>query len=256
MNKNNYLQNVRRALFDRGVWGAEARRITEQLTDHYLEAVAARRDSGEDATEAEEHALGALGSPDSIAEAAAGQIQTGRWIARHPWLLAGGGVFVLTFAVWGLVLFGTIQACQSFDHQHPNHAMHELAAAFINWLPFSIGCGLLAWWGRKSTGSWQALLIASGAVGLATSCLAFKPHPHSDTIVILGVGWVGWLLKLCCLVSPDLGSIFGSPYWYGPEEGPCIVKMLLPVLAIFCARYIIPRMHRTEAHGHFDSVTS
>jgi hypothetical protein len=247
MLEQNFLKEVRRALFRQGVWGTESRNIVEQLSDHFHEARAERIEDGESSEVAEKNAIAILGTPAVIAETASAQLRRESVFTRHPWIFAGGGFFLLTYALWILVFLGVLSSLSGVSLTNPDSSF-VLRVALANWAPFLIACGVLAYWSRRSYGSWKSLFIASAAIGLAASSplMAIFPPLHgpgSGSIAISVVGWLGLLVKAVLHSEvPFFQFSFGSLAIY--------VKLLLPVVIVAAARYWLPRIETRSLAGN------
>ena len=217
-----YLSALKRELFVRGVWGNEAARLCEQLADHYAASVAEKIEAGESAVIAERLAEESLGAPSLIAEAKAANLQSNRWLSRHPWL--GGiaffwGVLVFSFA-FGFIGVGAAVIIQKLI---PGFNLPVLEKPFLilsYWLPLICGCILLLRFGKCSLGSWKPLLIAAATIGFASAIYyAGVQLPTRGP----GSGSINLGLYYPTNLGPDL-------YWR-------LFRMVLPLLMMICLRY-------------------
>jgi hypothetical protein len=285
MLNDRYLKEVRRALFEHGVWGAEARTIVEQLADHHREGVAARLNAGEDLASAEKHSLEALGKPVAIAEAAAAELRGQSRLARHPWLVGGVGMF---FAIMALLIGTWSLSGLRARIQAPvvNLSALTFGAQLMNWLPFVLGCGLLALRARRSTGSWKALIIAAAAIGLAASATGAHVTPAlyepgsvrfliypiqcyrmgSGMFTIYASGMLSFGMNLTAFLLGKLRPFAVEYHWFKHEisvfqmlvlepfyaswshgfDGATLFKMFVPALGVIGVRYLLPQIKSAE----------
>lgn len=241
MLEQTFLNEVRHALFRQGVWGRESRNIVEQLSDHFHEARDERIEDGEVPEVAEKNAIAALGAPAAIAETASSQLRRESVFTRHPWVFAGAGFFLLTYGLWFLVFAGVMTSLSGFSVTNPDASLFT-RVIIANWLPFLIACGVLAFWSRRSYGSWKSLFIASAAIGLAASTpllVSIIPPlngPGSGSVAVAAVGWLGLVMK-AFIQSPDI------PFFQLSLASLAIqVKMFLPIVIVAMVRYWLPAM--------------
>lgn len=252
MSEQRYLADVRRALSARGVWGAEARRILEQLADHWQSMTADLATEGAPRAAAEQRTLAALGRPSTIADAAAAEIRSRRWLSRHPWLLGGVGTFIALLFLWAATLAVTVLFAGGFlSGQSPDAGINvqalETGAVLANWLPFFAGCLFLLWCANRSPGGWKAMLLAGVAVGLAASAFHVNVHspvdvPGSGGLSAGGQTWTALLLLLASPFSELIRQAVPAGSLASAFHVAALLKLTLPVTAILLARQKLRRL--------------
>ena len=91
MTKKAWLREVRFALLKRFIWGREARRLLNELQDHYEASVSSLKKEGLEESLVEERALSSMGNPQQIAKVAAEEL--------HPILLQAKQALLVVLAL-------------------------------------------------------------------------------------------------------------------------------------------------------------
>jgi len=220
-----YLQQLKRELRARGIWGRHAQTLIEETDDHLRETTAALREKGVAEPIAQAQALQLTGAPRLLAQAATDGLRGQHAIGRHPWLLCGAALFmalVATFvAVVALAFYVTVTRHWLYG------PILTTLVTLANWGPFFLGVAFLAWMTRSIPSGWKPLLIACVAVGLASSAFTLRIWPHSA--MVNGDTWAAILLYLTL------------PHHYLPNPVKLFsalgfVKLLLPIAACVIAR--------------------
>lgn len=225
MRKSDYLKELKHELGVRGIYGKEYERLEEQIEDHYRSAIEEQLAAGESLEKIEDEVGNSLGSPEKVATATLEEIRSRHLLTCHPWTIAGGGVF-LSLLIFQILLFFLVVIL--FHSSELRESVFQGLLFIFNWLPFFIGYLWLLKTIRESIGSWKALVIASLALGVATSFFSFGGNapahgPGSGSLTIALTVISDWLrgehLSPVMILKPAL-----------------LIKLLLPILTVILFR--------------------
>jgi hypothetical protein len=248
MFERDYLRKVRRELHARGIWGDSARRLTEQLSDHFHETVATLTAEGREASVAQEEALEILGSPGAVAKAAAEGLREQSALARHPWWM-GGVAFFMIFAATLLILFlgfrlsGFPVYLVTGNVRDLSFTTLSVFAFLANWMPFLMSIALLGWTAWKKPVGWKPLFIVCAAIGFAagglTTCLLLPAHgPGSGSFSVCGESWLStFILPIC---RGHYAGLLGMLLHSDPIP---FLKLLLPCVICVGLRQTLQRLN-------------
>ena len=260
MFEHDYLRELGKELFARGVWGRHARSLSEQLEDHLRETAKALREEGMDEAAARKRALEMTGPPGAVARSAAEELRRQCALGRHPWLLGGAGVFVALIVIfvatvvleWFVEIAAFVAAANAMKADprmmqvigtRSEQGFAMMACLFLmNWGPWLLGLAFLGWMAWRVPAGWKALMIASVAVGLAGSAFtsAVQVSHGSGCFMVTGQTWAGLLLWAF------LGKHAGNPNLWDLLNVVPWMKLILPVAACMAARRALPRWNFAE----------